>query len=145
MRERIAGFSLIEVIIVLVILGLLASLVAPRYRNHLDKSKYQTSQLQLKEVGKALEAYYMDHGKYPSIQNWDELASEHSPLQEYLSEIPKGDAWGRAYLGRSTETQYEFTGQSIPNPKLADRYPEYTCRPGPVIEQRNQMVPAAPQ
>lgn len=62
-----AGFTLTEMLVVLVIIGLLAGLVAPRVIGYLSTSKTKTAKVQLKNIQTALELYVIDNGQYPSI------------------------------------------------------------------------------
>ena len=64
--SRSAGFTLIELMVVLVILGLLAGLVGPRLFGRVDSSKVQTAETQIKMLRGALQAYRLDVGHYPS-------------------------------------------------------------------------------
>ena len=63
---RSDGFTLIELMVVLVILGLLAGLVGPRLFGRVDQSKVQTAQTQIKMLRGALQAYRLDVGRYPT-------------------------------------------------------------------------------
>ena len=67
-RRRLAarGFSLIELMVVLVILGLLTGLVGPRLFGRVDASKVQTAETQIKMLRGALQTYRLDMGQYPS-------------------------------------------------------------------------------
>ena len=65
---RSAGFTLIELMVVLVILGLLAGLVGPRLFGRVDASKVQTAETQIKMLRGALQAYRLDVGRYPSTE-----------------------------------------------------------------------------
>ncbi|PIE90134.1 MAG: hypothetical protein CR997_07710 [Acidobacteria bacterium] len=120
-----AAFSLVEMMIVVVILGLLFSLVVPAFKNNVDKTKYETSIMNLKSVAKALEQYYLQQGKYPVFKNWSEVCSEKSPLLKYISKVPQTDGWGRPYRIKSSEEQYELSGQASPNPKHKVEFPAY--------------------
>ena len=65
-RTRSAGFTLLELMVVLVILGLLAGLVGPRLFGKVDSSKVQVAETQIKMLRGALQAYRLDVGRYPS-------------------------------------------------------------------------------
>jgi general secretion pathway protein G len=123
--EKKSAFSLIEVMIVLVILGLLASLIIPTYRDRVDKTKYETSKLNLQAIAKAMEQYHMDHSRYPVFQGWQELAAEQSPLRRYINTIPLEDGWGRPYEVKVTEQSYELLARGVPDPELKQEYPDF--------------------
>ena len=125
------AFSLIEVLIVVAILALLASLVLPVVKGNKDKANYEVSKRNLWEVAKAMEKHYLEVGQYPIFKAWGEVAAETSPLLEYLNEVPAGDAWSRPYnIVSSTENSYEFQGYSIPG-KLKKNHPDYFLINGP--------------
>jgi len=90
--RRQEGFSLIELIVVMVIIGLLAGLVGPRLFRHVDTAKQKDAYAQIAMFEEALDLYRLDHHKYPSTE--EGLAS----LKDYLKkELPK-DPWGNAYV-----------------------------------------------
>ncbi len=62
------GFSLIELLVVLVIMGLLAGLVGPRLFNKVDTSKVSTAETQIKMLKAALQSYRLDVGRYPTTE-----------------------------------------------------------------------------
>jgi general secretion pathway protein G len=87
-RHR-AGFTLIELLVVLVILGLLASLVGPQVMKYVGSSKSQAAELQLQELGAALDLYRLELGRYPSTEEG----------LEALVRAPHGsDGWNGPYL-----------------------------------------------
>jgi general secretion pathway protein G len=107
--QRAAGFTLIELMIVLFILGLLAALVAPRLMGRVGKAKQKSAQAQLQMLGTALDLYHLDVGRYPTegeglkalFHKPDTAAAWAGP---YLNkEVPK-DPWGRDYV-------YKFPGE----------------------------------
>jgi general secretion pathway protein G len=61
-----AAFTLVELLVVLAIIGLIAALVAPQVLRYLGSARVETTRAQLKNIGSALELYYLDSGKYPS-------------------------------------------------------------------------------
>jgi general secretion pathway protein G len=104
-RHLEKGFSLIELIVVLVILGLLAAVVAPNVYNKLAKGKDQIAKIQIKELEGGLQLFSFDMGRYPTssegldslIQNPGNMDSWKGP---YLAkDVPK-DPWGRPYVYR---------------------------------------------
>ena len=105
-QEFSKGFTLIELIVVLVILGLLAGVVGPRLWNRVGQSKAQVAKLQIEQLGNALALFRFDVGHYPTsgqglhvlvedqgIQNWS------GPYLE-KNNVPK-DTWGRDYQYRA--------------------------------------------
>lgn len=106
---RFHGFTLLELLVVLVIIGLLAGYVGPRYFAQLDKSEVKITHLQIAEFGKALDDYRIDIGHYPtSQQGLSALALApagevkwHGP---YLQHNVPLDPWGNPY-------QYRQPGQ----------------------------------
>ena len=97
-----SGFTLLELLVVMVIIGLLAGLVAPRYFAQVGKSQVKVARAQIDAFDKALDQFRLDVGRYPTTeeglqalvvqpsgeQNW------HGP---YLKKAVPGDPWGRAY------------------------------------------------
>jgi general secretion pathway protein G len=107
-----AGFTLVELLVVLAIIGLIAALVAPQVLRYLGSARVETTQAQLKNIGSALELYYLDSGKYPSADsglNALVAAPNDGSLWNgpYLkSEAALKDAWGNKFA-------YEQTGDPV--------------------------------
>ncbi|KHN68413.1 type II secretion system protein GspG [Acinetobacter calcoaceticus] len=66
--KRVSGFTLIEVMVVIVILGVLAALIVPNVMGRSEKAKIDTTQITLKGVAGALDQYKLDNGHFPSMQ-----------------------------------------------------------------------------
>lgn len=64
--RRDAGFTLLELLVVLAIMGLLAAIVAPQVLRYLGSSKSQTAKVQIQNINAALELYRLDVGRYPT-------------------------------------------------------------------------------
>jgi general secretion pathway protein G len=100
------GFTLLELLIVIAIIGLLAAYVGPRYFSQLGKSERSTAKAQIEGLGKALDAYRLDTGHYPSTEQ-GLAALVTRPGDEpkwngpYLQKQVPPDPWGRAYMYRS--------------------------------------------
>jgi general secretion pathway protein G len=113
-RRKHRGFSLIELLVVLAILGLLAGLVGPRVMNFLGGSKSKTAKLQIEEFGGALDLYRLEVGRYPSTsEGLEALVSQPSGAANwngpYLkkSQIPQ-DPWGNDFQYKSPGERGEY-------------------------------------
>jgi len=104
-RKGAAGFTLLELLVVLVIIGLLAGLVGPRLFSKVDSSKVQTAQTQVKLLRGALETMRLDIGRFPNAEEGVALLNE-PPRDDrvaskwkgpYLNEALPPDPWGRPY------------------------------------------------
>ena len=100
------GFTLLEMLVVLVIIGLLAGLVGPRLFTKVDSSKVKTAQTQIKMIKGALETLRLDIARFPTAQEGlDSLYRK--PKEKAISKLWQGpyldeqvplDPWGNAYL-----------------------------------------------
>lgn len=106
-RKPIRGFTLVELLVVLAILGLLAGLVGPQVMKFLGGSKTKTAALQLHDLGATLDLYRLEIGNYPSTdQGLEALVKQPGNAPNwngpYLkkNDVPK-DPWGREYNYRS--------------------------------------------
>lgn len=109
------GFTLIEIMVVITILAMLAALVAPKLIGQTDKAKVTDAQLQIRNIGQALDLYKLDNGVYPSTeQGLEALVSKPTvgviprnyKQDGYIRTIPD-DPWGNPYV-------YLSPGQSGP-------------------------------
>jgi len=100
------GFTLLELMVVLLILTLLATITAPAVMKHLAKAKHQTAQIQVNSLASAVEFFHLDVGRYPT-QSEGLHAMVQAPPNEQRWDGPyikKADSlidpWGRPYLYR---------------------------------------------
>jgi len=111
------GFSLIELIVVLVILGLLATVVGPRVMDRLGKGKVDIAKMQIAELGNALDLFRFDVGRYPtSSEGLDALVT--NPGVEnwsgpYLKKSVPKDPWNREYHYRCPGEHGDFDLYSL--------------------------------
>ena len=104
LRSRRRGFTLIEILVVVVIIAILATLVAPNIFQHVGTARETTARSQVEMFGAALDAYRLHTGRYPSTQEglgalWTRPASAPSTWRgPYLRKQVPLDPWGKAYL-----------------------------------------------
>ncbi|MDO9219900.1 MAG: type II secretion system major pseudopilin GspG [Thiobacillus sp.] len=104
--NRNAGFTLLELLVVLVILGLLAGYVAPKYFAQVGKSEVKTAKAQIDALEKALDQYRIDTSRYPSTEQ-GLAALNTKPADEprwdgpYLKKAVPNDPWGKPYQYRA--------------------------------------------
>ena len=111
-RRKISGFTLVELLVVLAILGMLAALVGPQVLNQLGGAKSKSAAIQIRDFEQALELYKLDVGRFPgSNEGLNALVRQPSSAKgwngPYLKkdEVPM-DPWGNPY-------QYRVSGSTI--------------------------------
>ena len=120
-RRTQGGFTLIEIMVVVVILGILAALVVPQVMNRPDQAKVTVAKGDIKAIGAALDMYKLDNFSYPSTQQGlNALVEKPSGNPQprnwnrdgYLKRVPK-DPWGNDYQYLSPGTQGQFDLYSL--------------------------------
>jgi general secretion pathway protein G len=108
--RRDAGFTLLELLVVLAIMGLLAAIVAPQVLKYLGSSRSETAKVQIQNINAALELYHLDVGRYPTpdeglkalVAQPQTAAGWNGPYLKKSTALD--DPWGQAYL-------YKIPGQ----------------------------------
>ncbi len=108
-----AGFTLLELLVVMVIIGLLSGYVGPRYFSQIGKSEIKTARAQVDALGKALDQFRLDTGHYPGTEDGLAALVAH-PANEphwdgpYLSKDVPLDPWGNPYQFRNPGEHGEY-------------------------------------
>lgn len=110
---RAGGFTLLELLVVVVIIGLLAGYVAPRYFAQVGKSEIQIARAQIDALEKALDQYRLDARRYPTTEQGLEALVTKPPDEPnwngpYLRKAVPKDPWGRPYVYRVPGQKFEF-------------------------------------
>jgi len=88
-QENEAGFTLVEMLVVIAIIGLIMGLIGPRVLNYLSESKVKAARIQLQSFQSALDLYYLDAGRFPSTAEG---------LTALVRATPGVAAWNGPYL-----------------------------------------------
>lgn len=112
-RQTIHGFTLLELLVVIVIIGLLASYVGPKYFSQIGKSEVTVAKAQIEAFEKALDTYRLDVGRYPSTEeSLTALLVKPSTAGKwngpYLKKEVPLDPWGHVYIYRSPAAKGDF-------------------------------------
>ena len=99
-----AGFTLVEMLVVITIIGLIMGLVGPRVLGYLSESKVKTAKIQIESLSAALDLFYLDNGRYPAgneglaalVQRPASASAWNGPYIK-TGAVP-ADPWGRPYV-----------------------------------------------
>jgi general secretion pathway protein G len=109
-RRASLGFTLLELLVVVAIIGLLASYVGPKYFSQIGKSEHVEAKAQIGSFGKALDQMRIDMGRYPTTAEGLKALMEapagatnwHGP---YMEKALPPDPWGKVYMYKNPGTQ----------------------------------------
>lgn len=107
------GFTLLELLVVMVIIGLLAAYVGPKFFSQIGKSEVKAARAQIDALEKALDQYRLDLGRYPTTEQGlaalvERPAGEQKWSGPYLKKAVPNDPWGRPYNYRQPGEHGEY-------------------------------------
>ncbi len=107
------GFTLLELLVVMVIIGLLAGYVGPKYFSQIGKSEVKATRAQIDGLGKAIDQFRLDVGRYPNTEEGlKSLITRPSNLNKwdgpYLAKNVPMDPWGNPYIYKSPGEHGEY-------------------------------------
>lgn len=107
------AFTIIELMVVITIIGILASLVAPKFMGKLETAKVKTTKAQLEMFSTALDSFNMDIGRYPSDSEglkvlWTKSKDIRGYDGPYLPKPANEDAWGNPYIYKKTSDEHGY-------------------------------------
>jgi general secretion pathway protein G len=113
MRKNGRGFTLIEILIVVIIIGLLAALVGPKLFGKVGGAKQKAAKAQIELFGTALDTFRLDVGRYPTSEEGlralrEKPAGADAWQGPYLPKAIPNDPWGRSYLYRCPGQNEEY-------------------------------------
>lgn len=107
MHPKHKGFTLLELLVVMAIIGMLAAYVGPKYFGQLGQSEQKVARAQIEALSRALDAFRLDMGRYPTSTEGLAALNRRPPGAgvrwngPYLSKPVPPDPWGRAYVYRN--------------------------------------------
>jgi general secretion pathway protein G len=101
-----AGFTLVEILVVITIIGLIMALVGPRVLNYLSESKAKAAKIQIESFSSALDLYYLDLGRYPTTNEGLGALTQGNNAPGWNGPYLRGgvvpnDPWGHGYVYRA--------------------------------------------
>lgn len=108
-----AGFTLVEILVVITIIGLIMALVGPRVLNYLGESKSKAAKIQIESFSSALDLYYLDLGRYPSTNEGLAALTRSNNAPGWNGPYLRGgvvpnDPWGHTYVYRAPGERAPF-------------------------------------
>lgn len=110
---NVKGFTLLELLVVIAIIGLLAAYVGPKYFSHIERSERSLAKTQIEALGKALDTFRIDLGRYPTAEEglnalMTKPAQSDNWRGPYMQKAVPLDPWRTPYAYRSPGSQGDY-------------------------------------
>ena len=117
-RRSQAGFTLVEILVVITIIGLIMALVGPRVLNYLGESKAKAAKIQIESFASALDLYFLDLGRYPSSNEGLTALTRGNNAPGWNGPYLRGgvvpnDPWGHGYVYRAPGVRAPYDIRSL--------------------------------
>ena len=117
-KRKSAGFTLLELLVVMVIIGLLAGYVGPRFFSQIGKSEVKAARAQIDALEKALDQFRLDNGRYPTTEEGLKALVERPSTTTkwsgpYLKKAVPLDPWERPYIYKAPGEHGEYDLSSL--------------------------------
>src|SRR5258705_12538876 len=109
MKSRAKGFTLVELLIVVAIIGIVASIAIPNLLNAIDKGKQKRTMSDLRAIGSAVEVYAVENSFYPTAADAATIKALIDPI--YIKVMPTMDAWANPIQVDASPTGYTIYSQ----------------------------------
>ena len=109
MKGRSEGFTLVELLIVVAIIGIVTAIAIPNLLNAVDKGKQKRTMATLRAIGTAVESYAVDNVFYPTVSDATAMRAVIDPV--YIKTMPLIDGWSNAVQVNSDQNEYTIYSQ----------------------------------
>ena len=109
MQKGLKGFTLVELLIVIVILAILTGIAIPTYGLITSRAKESASENEMINIAKAVEMHHVDHQAYPQDVDYPDSLEDN----DYMENVPLLDPWGNFYLYTSNGSSYSIESYGI--------------------------------
>jgi general secretion pathway protein G len=125
------GFTLIELMITLVVIGIIAAIAIPNLLGAIDRGKQKRTMADMRSIGSAVEAYAVDQSRYPTSSDAGTLALAIAP--GFIKTMPRNDGWSNEYVVDATGVSYTISSNGKDGTASG-------CAAGVIITQLNQDI-----